>query len=164
MKNNLQKRKKLRIPKYDYSSEGLYFLTICTKDRKCILSEIKQDDKSHKIELLTCGKITEKYIESINNIYTDVKIDNYIIMPNHVHFICCVCGSSRTPTPTNQRIPALISTMKRLINKESNEKVWQRNYYEHIIRNEKEYLAILEYIENNPYNWEKDKYYEEHLE
>lgn len=91
------------------------------------------------------------------------KIDNYVIMPNHVHMICIIQRnskeSSRTPTPTNAQIPFLISTFKRLINKECNKAIWQRNYYEHVIRNEKEYLKILEYIENNPFNWGNDKYF-----
>lgn len=85
-------------------------------------------------------------------------------MPNHIHFVVDivegnVSGSSGTPTPTNQKIPFLISTLKRLTNREAKINLWQRNYYEHVIRNEKEYYGILEYIEYNPYNWKKDKYY-----
>lgn len=68
-------------------------------------------------------------------------------------------GSLRTPTPTNATIPALISTFKRLTNKEIGNKIWQRNYYEHVIRNEREYIEIIQYINNNPINWNKDKYF-----
>jgi len=67
--------------------------------------------------------------------------------------------SSRTQLPTNAILPALISTYKRLTNKEFKIPIWQRNYYEHIIRNEKEYLKIVEYIENNPNNWLNDEMY-----
>ena len=85
-------------------------------------------------------------------------------MPNHIHFIAeiiekNIIGSPKDVTPTNQKIPFLISTFKRLINREVKMNLWQRNYYEHVIRNEKEYYGILEYIEYNPYNWRKDKYY-----
>ena len=62
-------------------------------------------------------------------------------------------------TRTNQKVPFLVSTLKRLTNKEIRLKIWQRNYYEHIIRNEKEYLEIIQYIQNNPCKWVEDKYY-----
>ena len=62
-------------------------------------------------------------------------------------------GSSRTPTPTNAKIPLIVSTLKRLTNKEIENKIWQRNYYEHIIRNEKEYYEIIKYMQNNPIRW-----------
>ena len=160
MKRNLQNRKNLRIPQYNYSTEGLYFITICVKDRKCILSEIENNNDMPSLKLLPYGEITEKYLNSINMVYDDLKIKEHIIMPNHIHFICEIKdGSSRTPTPTNAKIPAFVSTLKRLVNKECNDKIWQRNYYEHIIRNERECLEIVNYIQNNPYKWEKDKYY-----
>ena len=84
-------------------------------------------------------------------------------MPNHVHMVCVISKnnneSSRTPNRTKVQIPFLVSTFKRFINKECNNSIWQRNYYEHVIRNEKEYINILEYIENNPFNWKNDKYF-----
>ena len=81
-------------------------------------------------------------------------------MPNHIHFICSIIQSNGDiKNPPNKIIPALISTFKRLTNKECSYKIWQRNYYEHIIRNEKEYLEILKYIEENPYKWNNDKYF-----
>lgn len=180
MKKTFPKWKTIRIPQYDYSQEGCYFITICTKNREKILSKIVgvgipddplnqytenqlKNNNEYKIKLKKFGIIVEKYINSINKTYKNMRIDNYVIMPNHIHMICVLeknkSGSSRTPTPTNARIPFLISTFKRLINRECKEILWQRNYYEHIIRNEKEYLRILEYIENNPLNWIYDKYY-----
>ena len=83
-------------------------------------------------------------------------------MPNHVHFIIRIIhenGSPGTSTPTNMKIPSVISTIKRFTNKKIGYQIWQRNYYENIIRNEKEYLKVIEYIINNPYKWENDKYY-----
>ena len=156
MEKLLKTRKKIRISNYDYSNEGKYFITMCVQNRECILSQIK----SNQIQLLKYGKITEKYIASINNIYNDLKITHYIIMPNHVHFICELILKYKENTKrVNERIPFIISTLKRFINKECKEKIWQRNYYEHIIRNEKEYLNIIKYINNNPYNWKDDTYY-----
>ncbi|MBQ3145699.1 MAG: transposase [Clostridia bacterium] len=159
MSNNLLKRKEIRIKEYDYCQEGMYFITICTRDRKCLLGKISEEDK---IDLSKYGQVVEKYMKSINSIYENICINSYVIMPNHVHMICNIIyknGSSRTPTPTNETIPFLISTLKRFTNKECKTKIWQRNYYEHIVRNEKEYIKILEYIKNNPLNWNADKYF-----
>ncbi len=167
------KRKNIRLKNYDYSKEGYYYITICIKDRKEILSKIgsynaksmsdnvgvgvPDDPKKIHIKLTTYGEIIEKQIKEINNIYKDIKIENYIIMPNHVHMIIELArqenGSSRTPTPTNAKIPIIVSTLKRLTNKEIENKIWQRNYYEHIIRNEKEYYEIIKYMKNNPIRW-----------
>lgn len=130
------------------------------------MSEIKYEKDIPQINLYKYGDIVQKYINSINNTYQDLNICNYVIMPNHIHFIVEIIeedinGSSGTPTPTNAKIPFIISTFKRLTNKESKIKLWQRNYYEHIIRNEKEYLRTLEYIEYNPLRWNKDIYFVE---
>ena len=163
MENILLKRKKLRIPQYNYSNEGLYFITICTQNRKCILSKIIYNDDTEIPQLILSnyGKIAEKYINSINSFYKNVQIINYVIMPNHIHLICEIKKSinNNSKHPSKMRIPMLVSTFKRFTNKESKLKIWQRDYYEHIIRNEKEYIAIEQYIQNNPYNWKKDKYY-----
>ena len=162
MENKLSKRKNLRINKYNYSDIGYYFITICIKNKKCILSTIANDEKkqSIKIKLLPYGLITEKYIKSTNNIYDNIIISNYVIMPNHIHFICEIINKDEVNRlPANATIPCIVGTLKKLINKECKEKIWQRNYYEHIIRNENEYLKILEYIQNNPYKWGNDKYY-----
>ena len=159
---NILKRKNLRIPEYNYSQEGLYFITICTKNRKCVLSKIHIDEEKNTriVNLLPYGKITENNLMKTNKIYNELQIHNYIIMPNHIHFIVeIVEGNSKNNNPTKLRLPFFISSLKRIINKECNEKIWQRNYYEHIIRNEKEYLEITEYIEKNPYKWEIDMYY-----
>ncbi|MEE1389194.1 MAG: transposase [Clostridia bacterium] len=161
--NKKQRRKEIRIKEYNYSQSGMYFITICTKNRRCILSNITYNKKTNatQIDLLSNGKVADKYIKSINKAYKNICINYYVIMPNHIHFICEILtnGSSRTPTPTNATIPALVSTFKRLTNKEINNKIWQRNYYEHIVRNEKEYIEIIQYIEKNPINWNKDKYF-----
>ena len=163
MENVLLKRKKLRISQYNYSNEGLYFITICTQNRKCILSKIVQDNISEipQLVLSKYGEIVEKYINSINTFYKDVQIINYVIMPNHIHFVCEVKKiiNNKSKNPSKMRVPMLVSTFKRFTNKESVLKIWQRDYYEHIIRNEKEYMQIAQYIQNNPYNWKKDKYY-----
>ena len=169
MKYNPQihNRKSIRLENYDYSMEGIYFITMCIKNRECILGNIFNSVDvgvgaldNPKIKLSKYGEIVRHHINKTNQIYSNIMITHYIIMPNHLHFIIFINGSSRAPTPTlaNAKIPAIISMLKRFINKDCGFSIWQRNYYEHIIRNEKELYKTIQYIEYNPLNWKEDKY------
>ena len=184
MENILPKRKNIRIPEYDYSQEGMYFVTICTQERKKILSEIlynknivgaglvsARNIKNELVELkLTeIGRVIEKNYLNIENEFKNIKLHNYVIMPNHIHGIIEIMERADTrPAPTISDI--ICSFKSRTTNEISigiregkydayQKRFWQRNYYEHVIRNEKEYLQILEYIQYNPLNWIYDKYY-----
>ena len=166
MEKELPKRKELRIKEYDYSSKALYFVTICIKDRKPILSNILKpvgvgalDDP--QIQLTDIGKIIEKNLLSSKNI-SGVTIDCYVIMPDHIHAMIFLDpekyavrqnGSSRAPTPTNEMLPHIVSTFKRFCNKEIGEKLFQRGYIEHIVRNKEDYETRRKYIYENPMRW-----------
>ena len=94
---SLLKRKPLRLADYDYSSAGAYFVTVCTKDRKNLLASIVGDD-AHIVpeyQLSEYGSICEKYIRNIENAYESIKVDKYVIMPNHLHMIILLCGTMR---------------------------------------------------------------------
>lgn len=101
-------RKVTRLPDYDYNSAGAYFVTICTKNRRCILSKIVGAGvlDSPKVVLTKYGNVAEKQIQVMNALYENLSVDKYVIMPNHIHLlvrILCVTderGSSGTPTPT----------------------------------------------------------------
>ena len=95
--------------------------------------------------------ILEKYLEFNKN------KEKLLIQRGLVVFL--FIGVSSLATHTNAMTASIVSTFKRLTNKEINNKIWQRNYYEHIIRNEREYLEIIQYIQNNPLNWNKEKYF-----
>ncbi len=175
---DLPKRKATRLKGFDYSSQGVYFITICTKDRKCILSEIVGTG------VLDCpqntyseyGKIADKYICQMNNFYKNISVDKYIIMPNHIHLLITVKssgqsrtsdnGQSRTPVPTddvrfnaNSTISGFVGTFKRFCNKEYGENIWQSRFHDHIIRGENDYLKIWNYIDTNICKWEADCFY-----
>ena len=172
MEKELPKRKDLRIKEYDYSSQGAYFLTICIKDRKPILSNILKpvgvgalDDP--QIRLSKIGKIVEKHLLSSENI-SGVIIDKYVVMPDHIHVIVFLepkqynkhpNGSSRAPTPTNEMLPHIVSTFKRFCGKEIGENIFQRGYMEHIVRDKDDYETRCKYIYENPTQW-----YYNHLE
>ena len=99
----LQKRKPIRLKNYDYSSPGAYFITICTHNRKELLSEIIVGDDAHivpKNHISKYGLICDKYINNINIKYENVTVDKYVIMPNHIHLIIILRGTMRASSPT----------------------------------------------------------------
>ncbi|MBO5211775.1 MAG: transposase [Clostridia bacterium] len=107
------------------------------------------------------GEIVEKYILSTNNI-PKLNVDKFVIMPNHIHLILSIQnGTSKAPSPTNNIISHAISTLKRFANKEIGHNIWQRSFYDHIIRSEADYLSIWNYIDGNLQKWEKDCFYYE---
>lgn len=154
-------RKPNRLKNYDYSSQGAYFITVCTIDRKCILSQIVGGGvlDAPEIQLSEYGKVIENQISIMNSIYNNVNVENLVIMPNHIHMLLVVNGSSWTPTPTNAAVPGFVSAFKRFCNKKAGHNIWQRSYYDHIIRDEEDYINHLQYIEDNPAKWLEDKYY-----
>ena len=164
----LPKRKDIRLKNYDYSFPGAYFVTICTENRRKILSQIVGVDvlgDPNNVELLPYGKIAEKYINQLNDFYNNINVEQYVIMPNHIHIILLVSenGSPRTSTPTRQTsvVSHFISTFKRFCNKEYGQNIWQRGFYDHIIRNREDYEEHMKYIYENPTRWYYDELYTE---
>lgn len=155
--NKYPERKNLRLKNYDYSEHGVYFITICIKDMKKILSEILYDInivKGAKVKLTEKGKIVENaiiYIEKNKGIY----VENYVIMPNHIHLLLFIDGCENK----KESIISILHNFKSYTTHLFKESIWQRSYYDHIVRNEKEYKKIYDYIDNNPNKWKTDKYY-----
>ena len=164
---NLPNRKPTRLKEYDYSTPGAYFVTICTQNREEILSSIIVGDGLPDVPeniLSDYGKIAEKHINLLNEFYEYIFVDKYVIMPNHLHLLLSIhqheihgiTGTSRTPSPTNSIIPKFVSTLKRFCNNEYGKNIWQRSFHDHIIRGEKDYRMIWEYIDTNVERWEYD--------
>ncbi len=134
-----------------------------------MLSEIVGDGVLDvpKNELTKYGSIAEKYIRQMSEFYENVSVDKFVIMPNHIHAILCITdkknelehGTSRTPSPTNSTISGFVSTFKRFCNKEYSENIWQRSFHDHIIRGERDYKEIWEYIVTNVLRCEMDDFY-----
>ncbi len=170
-------RKTTRLEIFDYNSVGAYFITICTQNKEHLLSEVKltsvgtgvldgpQTSKEIFVELTEHGKIADKYINQLNDFYKNISVDDYIIMPNHIHLLINIRenGPSRTPVPTklvcvenstqNSIISQFISTFKRFCNKEFGKNIWQMRSFDHIIRDTKDYEFHIEYIRENPLKW-----------
>jgi putative transposase len=179
--NKKRSRKSIRLKDHDYAGQGMYFVTVCVKDRKCLLGEVM--DK--KMRLNNNGKIVEQWWQKISEHFPCVKLAEYIIMPNHVHGIIEITDDvgagfprpKRSPRPmgsycTNKNITPTLGEMvayfkygstKRINNlrKTPGVRLWQRNYHDHIIRNDTDLGRILEYIVNNLVTWEMNENFNE---
>jgi len=161
MRSDLPKRKPTRLKGYDYSTPGAYFITICTQDRKELLSEIIVGDDVGIVQqnnLSKIGLICDKYINNINNKYENVTVDKYVIMPNHIHLIIFLHGTMRASSPT-KNTETIIRSFKTMVTKEIGTSIWQRSYHDHIIRGDKDYQKIWEYIDTNVIRWKNDCFY-----
>ena len=144
---DIPKRKANRLKGYDYSQNGAYFITICTEKRKNLLCDIV-GDAAHSVPK-PYGMITEKYIRNIPG------LEKYVIMPNHVHMIVLVDDLADSA----QSISTMVRSLKTLVTKEIGKPIFQRSFYDHVIRNDQDYREIWEYIENNPMKWKLDRFY-----
>ena len=200
---NIHKRKSIRLRDYDYSSAGIYFITICTEGRQLILGKVIND----KMILSDFGKIVYREWEKLPKNYNHIELNGFIIMPNHIHGIIKIKnvgaslvgaqnaneyktkngitqinnnkelqiqilkGQPQGIAPTKKMIGHIIGMYKSIttnkyisgvkLNKYPSfkKRIWQRNYYEHIIRNESSLSKIKNYIINNPREWKNDKFY-----
>ncbi len=142
-------RKKLRLNGFDYSTNGAYFVTLCTINRKCILSSIRKSGNYSypEVKLTDIGLIVKKYMNNIPG------ITNYVIMPNHIHLIV------EKENILNSVLSNDIRSFKTLVTKEVGFQIWQSSFYDHIIRDDYDYNVHLQYINDNPIKWCEDKYY-----
>jgi len=164
MKNKF-KRRSIRLPEYDYSKPNAYFITICSFNKQMIFGKINDG----KIALSKIGDIVKRYLIEIPNHFENVFIDDYIIMPNHIHFIISIVGVQNFEPLRNEyqkiipkSIGSIVRSYKASVTRwckdHSFEKFkWQKNFYEHIIRNDEDFFRIREYIRNNPLQWELDE-------
>ena len=157
---NLPERKPLRLKDYDYSQTGGYFITFCTENRAPLLSRItvgKAALRLPQVELTEYGRITEKYIQNISVAYPHISVENYVIMPNHVHLLLLVGdGGQGAARPT---VSAVVRSIKALVRKETGKSLFQNSFYDHILRDEQDFLIHWDYIETNPGKWAEDEYH-----
>lgn len=168
-------RRSIRLPGFNYASENSYFITLVTDKRRNLFGEIQNDD----LKITSLGEITRVNWQAIPEHFPNVEMDEFVIMPNHLHGIINLfedprrgsiyrapTGIDRAPTeaygkPVPGSIPTIIRTYKASVTRMAREElgivtVWQRNYYEHVIGFDAEYDEIVEYIHCNPLNWLKD--------
>lgn len=172
---DLPKRKRNRLKDWNYGNNGGYFLTLCVHNRMRILSKITVGDGSPVpcceddmplLKLTHYGKIVDRYIRMISERYPQIRVENYVIMPNHIHILAVVDNGvfgTGDPSPTIENAMAWFKYQTtREINVERDkpgQKVWQRSYHDHIVRGLQDYYEIMTYIDENPLRWERDCFY-----
>ncbi len=156
MKYNPDKhhRRSIRLKGYDYSQPGFYFITICTWQRECLFGEIK----NAQMHLNRLGEVIQYNWHLLAQKFSNIRLDTFIIMPNHIHGILHISQQLKIDLP--EIIRSFKTTSARRINQlraTQGIPVWQRNYYEHIIRNHETLTKIRQYITDNPQSWERDQ-------
>ena len=172
LENKISSRKSLRLKGFDYNTPGAYFITFCTQKRKQILSHIVGAiHESPELQLTPYGVIVDSVIQNIPE-HLHVTIERYIIMPNHIHLIAVIteedmlCEIRESPQQARSIISKLIGYIKMNASKSIRQSygkisVWQRGYYDHVVRDQYDYEALAEYIQENPLRWELDRFYSE---
>ncbi len=153
----LPDRKPNRLKNYNYSGIGAYFITICTAEREKALCDIVGggDLDAPKTVLTYEGQIILKYILGFEKV-KGAHIDNYVIMPDHIHMIIRIDEVQTPSTRANEKIPRMVAAFKRFCNAEIGRDIFQRTYFDRVIRDERDYEMIWEYIETNPAKGEND--------
>lgn len=161
---DLPRRKKIRLAGYDYSRNGLYFVTVCVKDKQEVLWEnvgansVRPLSDTHKIrpKLSDVGKVVRGKINEIEEVYSSVTVEMFCIMPDHIHMILQI-RSQRTngrtmfaPTGDVPTLSRVIKHFKEAVTKSLAYPIWQKSFYDTIIKNEKQHLEMRQYIAQNP--------------
>jgi REP element-mobilizing transposase RayT len=166
--NKFPKRKPNRLKKFDYSQNGAYFVTICTKDKEKLLWNKNFYDTSVgadnirpqvKVPLSEYGKIADTAIKNISTHYTHINVENYIIMPNHIHILLFIDRFDDGRIISAPTLSVVIGQLKRWISRQIGKSVFQKSFHDHIIRNDEDYKKIYNYIESNPSLWTEDCFY-----
>lgn len=147
----LPTRKNPHLSHYDYSQNGCYFITLCTEKRKMLLGSIS----AGQLELSFLGGTADNELSVLGRFFEDIAIPEKIIMPNHIHFIVQI---QQTGNHCPLSVGRFVNLYKGRVSRKAGYPVWQRGYYEHIIRTREDYIRMSQYIRNNPAQWSLDQY------
>jgi len=157
----LPKRRLNRLKEYDYSAPNAYFITVCTNKRRTLFWDNvgATIGRPQDIQLSKYGIIAEETVKNIPEHYPAVSVDNYVIMPNHIHLLLQINTDSDGRPMVAPTISNIVQQMKGLVSKKAGFAIWQKGFYDHVIRSNMDYREIWEYIEGNPMRWAEDKLY-----
>ena len=151
------RRKPNRIPDFDYSQNYAYFLTICTSDKRCLFGRVvNSDDQVPQVQLSEAGRIADQAIRAIPTHYPTVHLENYVVMPNHIHILLRLDNRDDQKSVS---VSTVVQQFKGYVTKQIGKQIWQKLYHDHVIRDSDDFAVRWRYIENNPYRWLEDKYY-----
>ena len=158
-------RKTLRLKDWDYGAPGSYFVTVCTRGHSCILSRIAVGAElaPPSVALTAVGVLAEEQHLRLPERFPALSVDRYVIMPNHIHFLMTIQKSpgAASCAPTDSIIRAVQAFKSQTTRLAGAGPVFQRSFYDHVIRNEEDYREIWEYIDHNPARWAEDRFYSE---
>ena len=157
----LPKRKQNRLTQYDYSTPNAYFITVCTNNRKNLFWQDVGaiNDRPESVPLTNLGMITRRSIVEIPKHYPMISVEHFVIMPNHIHLLLQINTDANGRSMIAPTISTVVRLMKGAVSKQAGFSVWQKGFYDHVIRSEQDYLDIWNYIEGNPSKWTEDKLY-----
>ena len=156
----LLKRKQNRLTEYDYRTPNAYFITICTDNRKNLFWKDTGTniDCPENVPLTKLGILARQSITEIPNHYPMMSVDHFVIMPNHVHLLLQIHSDSNGRSMIDPTISTVVRLMNGTVSKKAGFSVWQKGFYDHVIRNDNDYWDIWNYIEGNPGKWTEDKF------
>lgn len=150
---NRHNRRSIRLKGYDYSLAGFYFITICAYQRRSLFGQVIDGE----MVLNSAGEIVHHHWMNLKQQHPHIMLDEFIVMPNHFHGILGLDGRSRSLSEIIRGFKTFSARRINQIYKAKGTSVWQRNYYEHIIRNAISHQKIRHYIQNNPQSWQVDQ-------
>ena len=158
-------RRKNRLAGFDYSSPNVYLITICTKGKQCILWDSRPapvgatNGRPPHAHLSAAGMAVRNAIEGIPAHYPMLTVDNYVIMPNHVHLLLHIHADESVRPMVAPTVSQVVAQMKGAASKAAGVPLWQKGFHDHIVRSAEAYARIWMYIDGNPYAWETDCFY-----
>ena len=157
----LPKRKPNRLTEYDYSTPNAYFITVCTQKRKNLFWTDARAavDRPENIPLTDLGLMVKQVVYDITRHCPAITVDHAVVMPNHIHLLLRINTDIDGRPMAAPTISTVINQTKGVISKKAGFSVWQKGFYDHVIRNDKDYRDIWDYIEGNPGKWTEDKLY-----
>lgn len=162
MNKKFTPRKRNRLEKHDYSSPGAYFITICTDKHKYLFWQENNGNQltsDHISNLSEYGQIVDKAINDIPIYYPFVSVDKYVVIPNHIHILLRIHTDEEGRPMVAPTISTIVQQTKGIVSKQIGHSVWQKLYYDHVIRNNNDYDEIWNYIDKNPQKWKEDKFF-----
>ena len=160
-----ERRKNIRLSGHDYSQTGAYFVTVCAKDKQPLfwnqdlvgadIIRLESNETGHE-PLSEIGEIVDRAIRNIPKVYDGVTVEKYTVMPNHVHLILMIGQRRMISAPT---VSTIVGGMKRWASRQCSQPLWQKGFYDHIIRDDNDFLTRWNYIDSNPARWQEDAYY-----
>ena len=143
----MDRRKRLRLRGFDYGTPGVYFVTVCTRGRRCVLGRVH----GAAVLLSATGRIVARALAGIDVFHPGVGLDVSVVMPNHVHAIVLLDRALGAPS-----LPVVVGAFKARASRRAGEPLWQRGFHDRIVRDEQELDALREYVLWNPLRWELD--------